>query len=362
MSTDTLDRTDGPTSNGNTLSEIWFTRCPVPTATGLAYRLGRFEEAFMPAGIAVRTLQDNPGPLQRHHYDHRLPTLVREGGNILAIAARAQGEPTKLVGLTWIEERQAILVRADAGIASPADLRGKRLGLPTWINHEIASHARGSSIARGMSLAGYKGALASAGLTLDDVDLVEVESRRRSANADGALRDVQLRQLWAFQDLADGLVDALYVKGASAVDGAKALGLVVGIDLDALPEKRFRVNNGTPRPITAHQSLIDHHFDHLVTFLEQTLRTADWARDNLDDVLMVLEGETRGSRAAVEEAYGNGFHTMLHPDLSDERLTLFEQQKRFLWVHGFLERDFEMAEWVDRRPLEAAWDRIRQRP
>jgi ABC-type nitrate/sulfonate/bicarbonate transport system substrate-binding protein len=361
MSTAILDTIERPAEGAQSLSEIWFTRCPVPTATGLAYRLGWLEKAFSPAGIAVRTLQENPGPLQQHHYDHRLPTLVREGGNILAIAARAQDEPTKLVGLTWIEERQAILVRPDSGITSPADLKGKRLGLPTWIDHEIASHARGSSIARGMSLHGYKGALASAGLTLDDVELVEVESRRRPQAGDRE-GDTQLRQLWALQDLADGTVDALYVKGASAVDGAKAAGVVVGIDLDTLPEKRFRVNNGTPRPITVHQSLIDDHFDHLVTFLEQTLRTANWARDNLDEVLGVLEGETRGSRTAVEEAYGNGFHNALHPDLSDERLALFDQQKRFLWIHGFLERDFDLADWVDQRPLAAAWERIRQNP
>ncbi|SFR88103.1 ABC transporter substrate-binding protein [Sphingomonas jatrophae] len=355
----TLDILDRAPDSNEALSELWFTRCPVPTATGLAYRLGRFEEAFAPSGIAVRTLQETPGPLQRHHYDHRLPTLIREGGNILAIAARAQHEPTKLVGLTWIEERQVILVRPESGIASAADLKGKRLGLPTWIEHEIPSHARGSSIARGMSLAGYHGALASAGLTLDDVELVEVDSRRRDANPS---RDSRLGNLWAFPDLVAGRVDALYVKGASAVDGAREAGLAVAVDLDALPDRRFRVNNGTPRPITVHQSLIDDHFEHLVTFLEQTLRTADWARDNLDAVLMVLENETRGTRAAVEEAYGNGFHASLHPDLSDERLALFDRQKRFLWVHGFLERDFDLTDWVDHRPLAAARERLRQRP
>jgi ABC-type nitrate/sulfonate/bicarbonate transport system substrate-binding protein len=35
---------------------------------------------------------------------------------MLSIAARAQGEPTKLVGLTWIEESQLILTRPDTGI------------------------------------------------------------------------------------------------------------------------------------------------------------------------------------------------------------------------------------------------------
>ncbi len=29
---------------GTALERVWFTRCPVPTATGLAYKLGWLEE------------------------------------------------------------------------------------------------------------------------------------------------------------------------------------------------------------------------------------------------------------------------------------------------------------------------------
>ena len=35
--------------------EIWFTRCPVPTATGIAYKLGWLGEAFEADGIALKT-------------------------------------------------------------------------------------------------------------------------------------------------------------------------------------------------------------------------------------------------------------------------------------------------------------------
>jgi hypothetical protein len=81
--------------------------------------------------------------------------------------------------------------------------------------------------------------------------------------------------------LVDGTVDAVYVKGAAAVDAARWLGVVVCIDVDKLPEKRFRVNNGTPRPITVHQDQLNNHLDLVV----QTLRAADWAADNLEGVL-----------------------------------------------------------------------------
>src|SRR5690606_6655293 len=162
-------------ANDDALKEIWFTRCPVPTATGLAYKLGWLGEEFAADGIKVDTLQDNR-QLGRHHYDHQLDSLIREGGNILALAARAQGAPTRLIGLTWIDEWQTILVRPDSDISEPAHLKGKRLALPDWSEHAIPSHARGSSIARGMSLQGYRGALEYAGLGFHDVELVEVPS------------------------------------------------------------------------------------------------------------------------------------------------------------------------------------------
>ena len=336
--------------------ELWFTRCPVPTATGIAYKLGWLTEEFAKDGIALRTLQESGSELGRHHYDHRLPTLIREGGNMLAIAARAQGEPTKLVGLTWIEESQLILTRPDSGIETAADLKGRRLALPGWSRNDIPSHVRGTSIARGMSLAGYKGALASAGLTLDDVELVETEDRLR--NVGGAGRDLGPRRsgvgrLWPIQALVAGDVDAIYVKGAAALDQAREAGLVVAIDLDALPDRRFRVNNGTPRPITVHQSLLDDHFDLLVRFLAVTLRAADWIAAAPDRLREILEFETDGSAASVDRAY-RLLHEGLRPTLDDERLALFDLQKKFLFTHGFLDADFALADWVDPRPLEAA--------
>jgi ABC-type nitrate/sulfonate/bicarbonate transport system substrate-binding protein len=341
------------------IDRLWFTRCPVPTATGLAYRLGWLGEEFAADGIAVETLQETARQeLRRHHYDHQLPTLIREGGNVLALAARAQGAPSRLIGLTWIDEWQSILVRPDSGITEPKHLKGKRLALPSYGDNPIPEHVRGTSIGRAMSLHGYKGALSYAGLGFDDVDFVEVptstyrDNRRDTPVGEG-------RTSWALEALARGEVDAVYVKGAASVDAARRHGVVVGIDLDKLPERRFRVNNGTPRPITVHVDLLENHFDLVVRFLYQTLRAAEWARDNLAGVQEILQGETRGSGDAVTTAYGDDFHRSLHPDLSAERLALFEAQKKFLWLHGFLEHDFSLDAWADHRPLAAAWERLR---
>lgn len=332
-------------------STIWFTRCPVPTATGLAYKLGWLDQEFAADGIKLATLQEQAtdSELRHRHYDHDLPELIREGGNMLSLAARAQGADTRLIGLTWIDEGQAIIVRAGSGLHTPAQLKGLRVALPAYVDHPIPSHVRGCSIARGMSLHGFKNVLASAGLALDDVRFVEVEATLRRDDGAGGLQG-----LWAgLEHLAAGRVDAVYVKGAAALDAAQRLGLEVGIDIDALPQ-RFRVNNGTPRPITVHRSLLENHPDLVARFLAQGLRAADWAAHNLAGVQRVLQDETRGSAQAVTQAYRDGFHRALHPDLSPERLALFRQQTDFLLLHGFLDADIDLEAWTDHAPLAAA--------
>ncbi len=338
------------------IDTIWFTRCAgggrggVPTASGIAYKLGYLTEEFAPEGLKLRTLQeDADASLQHNHYDHQLHTLIREGGNLYAIPAKAQHAQTRLIGLTWIDEGQSIVVRPDSDIRSPEKLKGKRLGLPVLSDVDIQENRRGRSITRYGSLAGYKGALASVGLTLDDVRLVEIgDSRER----EGGSRYGGFSQ--SLEALAKGEVDGVYVKGAGAADGARAHGLHVGIDLDKLPERRFRVNNGTPRPVTVHEDFLENHFDLLVRFLHQTLRAAEWAKSNLDGVRQILQSETGGSAEGVAAAYRDGFHLSLAPDLSNERVELFRQQKTFQLTYGVLDRDFDFDAWIERRPLEEA--------
>ncbi len=330
---------------------------PGAHSDGSGLQIGLVGHGVSKDGIAIKTLQDQRD-LGRHHYDHELPTLIREGGNLLALPARAQGARTKLVGLTWIEEWQTILVRPGSSIDSPEKLKGKRLALPAFRKEDLEQNRRGRSIARGMSLAGYKGVLASASLTLDDVTLVETGGSEPRTEEERQ----NIGRLWTgIEPLLRGEVDAVYVKGASAAAAARRAGAVVGIDLDKLPDRRFRVNNGTPRPITVHEELIDQNFDLLARFLAQTLRAAEWAKTHLAEVQSILESETRADDAGVKEAYRDGFHLSLAPDLSHERVEFFRQQKNFQLIHGLLDRDFDFDGWIDRRPLARAHELLAER-
>ncbi|WP_067820935.1 ABC transporter substrate-binding protein [Nocardia inohanensis] len=324
---------------------LWYTRCPVPTASGLAHSLGWLGETARQHGLEFGVLQDAGPELAGHHFDHTLPGLIREGGNVPALAARAQGSPTRLVGLTWIDEAQAILVGPDSPVATAADLAGLRIGIPAW----AADRAR--SFPRAMALHGFTGALGLAGLGLADVRVVELEVER-DPQVRNAVRDRAVT--WGVAELLDGAVDAIYVKGARAQEVAKQHGLRVAVNLDATDSKRSRVNNGTPRPITVHQELLDTNPDAVIGFLAQSLRAGDWAAGDLDGVRSVLQRETRSGPEGVVAAYGADFHLGLHPSLDPERLELLGVQKQFLYTHGFLAADFDLDSWVDPEPLARA--------
>jgi len=216
---------------GNTKSDIdtiWFTRCAgggrggVPTASGIAYKLGYLQEEFGGEKLSLKTIQEDGGEaLRRHHYDHELPSLIREGGNLYAIPAKAQGAQTKLIGLTWIDEAQSILVRPDSDIRSPQKLVGRRLALPAYRAEDLRSNRRGQSISRHQSLAGYKGALASVNLTLEDVNLVEV-------GASGSPDNGRQGSFWdSYEALKKGEVDAVFTKGAPGQDAVAPLHTLV---------------------------------------------------------------------------------------------------------------------------------------
>ena len=89
-------------------------------------------------------------------------------------------------------------------------------------------------------------------------------------------------------------------------------------------------------------------------FLAESLRAADWAAANIDEVRAVLQTETQSGPEGVVAAYGENFHTGLHLSLSDERVDLLGVQKQFLYAHGFLAADFDLQSWVAHEPLEQA--------
>lgn len=338
-----MTTTDPISPSATRLEQLWFTRCPVPTSVGIAADLGWFEREFSPDGIAVRSLQDSGEDVPRQdHFAHGLAGLIREGGNVPALWARSGGAPTRLLGLTWIEERQVIVTRPGAGIRTPEHLVGLRIAAP---QRPIAI-----DFWRAMALSGFHGALAQAGRSLDDVRQVDV-----AATPEAPQWTAELAALKA------GDVDAVYLKGAVAVEAAAAFGAEVGIELDLLADPTARINNGTPRPITVHQDLLDRHFDVVVRFLAVLLDAVRWAGDHPQERLRILAAETGAGTAGAADAYTLSGTPDLGFDLSEERLARLKRQEEFLASHGFLQGRVDVTEWAAPEPLAAAHDLVARR-
>ena len=99
---------------------IWYTRCPVPTAFSIALRNGWFDEEFAADGIEVSSLLKSSDRVVREsHFDHTLPDSFRHGGNAPPIWARAKGNDVRLIGLSWTDQPQFLRAYPRAASNAP---------------------------------------------------------------------------------------------------------------------------------------------------------------------------------------------------------------------------------------------------
>jgi len=317
---------------------LYYTRCPVPTPSGLAVALGSLGPALGDAhGVDLRALQDVADPaIRHHHFDHGIVGLVRDGGNVPAIWARAAGVPTRLLGLTWLNEAQAIVATPGAGVDSVADLVGKRVAIPV---------AGGSIVdVRGATaLRGFERALASAGYGVADVLPVEVAAAELTGPAgDGGGENFD-REL----DLLEaGLAEAAFVKGAGGIAAIRERGLRTVLRLDGHPDPLARVNNGAPRTITARQELIDERPELVRGYLELLGAAQPSLDGDRDELWRVLARETHQDPAAAAAAYGTVDPDSLVPRLTRPRLDALQEQADFLFAHGFVPARVDVDAWA----------------
>ena len=329
----------------NTPSDIWYTRCPVPTTSGLAQHFRWAHEAFADVGIGLESIRaSDDRAVRSSHYDHTHPNMFREGGNVPPIWARGNGRDTVVVGISWIDEEQLILVRDDSDIASLDDLRGRRLGLP---KHE----SRIVDIGRSQDLRGLLTALQLGDIDRSEVDFIDLagedfdlrETRRESDN---------LGHLGANALLA-GTADAIYAKGAVGATLVARHGFRPIVDINAQADPLVRVNAGTPRPVTVNGPLAREHPELVARYLAVLLRTAQWAESHPQEVVAAVAAETGADEAAVRRGFGPDLHRRFAIRLDELAISGLRQQHDFLSTEGFTQA-FDFDSWIDPRPLALA--------
>jgi ABC-type nitrate/sulfonate/bicarbonate transport system substrate-binding protein len=344
------------------LETLWYTRCPVPTGLGIALQKGWLEQTFNAKNTTIQSLRESTDKSVREsHFDHTLQNSVRHGGNIPAIWARSVGRETRVLGLSWADETQRILTLPESGIRGVRDLKGRRFGLPKWVNAQI-------DFARAQAIRGLENALRLEGLEVSDVQLVDyvIEAGQSDTAAvstagtnvfGGVRRGGQSAELVA---LLRGEVDAIFLKGAHAAQTAHQFGLHTVIDTGAHPDPLVRANNGTPRTLTVDLNLLNKYFDAAVDIVDQVLQAEKWAHANPDETRRFLARESNTSEYWVTQAYGSDAHLRLRTDLSETSIAGLQDFANFLFRWQFLPHAVNVNEWIDARAFHAAQALIRR--
>ncbi|MBY8821211.1 ABC transporter substrate-binding protein [Sphingomonas colocasiae] len=338
--------------------EIWYTRCPVPTPLGIAINRGLIGSAFAPLGIRVNSIQDTNDPETRaSHIDHHLPHSFRQGGSVPAIWARATSADTRVIGLSWIDESQAIIALPGSGIRTVADLRGRRIALPLRKDQRI-------DIFRATALRALLAGLSLGGVGEHEVEWIDIDASDPVATDGQAQLGIAARGGWSgrplytaeFQALVRGEVDAIHVKGSLGQEFAFLAGAHVVIDTGFHPDPKIRINNGTPRPLTVDAATLDRYPEIAERLLAQVIAAGDWASYNPRETLAYIARETGSSEQFVRAAYGGDtLHQRLGTDLSEASIDALADFTTFLFERGFLPTHFDVGEWIDRRPFETLY-------
>jgi ABC-type nitrate/sulfonate/bicarbonate transport system substrate-binding protein len=338
------------------LDQLWYTRCPVPTASGIAIHHGWINQEFAKDGIAVSSLRASADrSVRESHFDHRQANSFRQGGNAPPIWSRSQGQDVVVVGLTWLPQYQSILTLPGSGIKTLRDLKGKRLALPRRVNEKI-------DFWRASALQGYLQALALEGLTESDVTLVDLSIDEPyignvSTSGSGPLFDAHQFAKSARAEtfaLIRGEVDAIYHYGAAGPALQSFLGAHVVLDINHHADQKVAINNGTPNVLTVSGELLRKHPAIVARYLAQVLRAARWAKTHREETAAIVAREVSVAEEWVPEAFDESLYGNLEPSLRPELVSALEVRKDFLLRHGFIQNDFSVADWIDPAPLAEA--------
>ena len=330
-----------------TLSEIWYTRCPVPTPVGLAAQLGYLAQTFEDVGISLKSIIDSPDrSVRQSHFNHTLEWSFRHGGNVPPIRARSEGRDTRLIGITWTDEFQAIITLPENGIRSFADLVGRRFGVPRRPDGIV-------DFMRATALKGIVSALSLEGLRVEDIELKDIVIKDSVlATQEGpSLFGLKRRQSFGEEIIAllRGEVDAIFVKGTAGIAAANLIGAVQVAEFGFHPDPKIRINSGSPRVLTVDGRLADERPDLVERLVAAIAKASLWAEQHPEETRRFIAREAGATEEQVLAANGPDVHRHLGLSLDADLVAAVGHYKDFLHQWGFLENDFDLAAWIDDR-------------
>ena len=326
---------------------LWYTRCPVATATGVALEQGLFDAAFAGAGVDFRNIRElGAEHMLKTHFDHTVPDSVREGGAIPPIWARSRGADTALLGLTFVRDSLVFLVRADSGLEHFTDLAGRRCSVPR--HPRILTDFMRANTERGFACALAEHGMAEADVRF--VDTVVDEDFKAVANpvagagrqrTESALFDAELAAL------LDGRVDVIFAKNGQGARLLRLYGDRIRPVYDLLDAREDdHMINGNPRIVTISRNTLDEAPDIAIRYVQGLLRGAAWAAAHKQETTEIWAAEMGLEVADVAATYRGDYHRTVWPSLSDAMRRRLRVQIDFLRARGYLDADVDIDTWA----------------
>ena len=341
--------------------EVYYTNCPLVSASNVDQELGWTREEFKKIGVSYAFLRSTRGNDWYPHYIHNLDNLFRFGGLFPPVHVHADIRRTVLLGVTHApKEGGCMMVRSRDDIYLMKDLKGKKIGLSKSLNKvkndwwRIQEH-------QGIELM-----LRMNGMTMDDVKIVEFPYADDWYNDPKMLDPMENpSELWLKRDhkrdlafrpletaLLKGVVDAIYTQSKPFQHLQEATGQIKAIeDLSRYPDWTLQVAN-IPAAITCTDVLAEKHPELAVTFMKGMIKVGRWANEHKHAAAAILDRQT--FYLDVEDTYEGIKHIDMVPNLSPQNLASVEIGKDFMLRHGYIKNDFDVQKWAAPEFLEKA--------
>ncbi len=360
MKTTTLKNTKLNTVKLN-WKEVWYTNCPLISASNVDQELGWTREEFKKLGVKYEYFRNTRENDFYPHYIHNLDNLIRFGGLFPAIQVHADIRKMRLLGVTHApHEGGCMLVRSRDDIYRMSDLKGKKIGLSKSLN-QIKNDWWRVQEHQGIELM-----LRLNDMTMDDIELVEFPYPDDWYN-DPKMLDplVNPSDLWLQRDhkrdlafrpletaLEQGLIDACYTQSKPLQQLSEATGKFKAIeDLSKYPDWTLQVAN-IPAAITCTEEMAEKHPELVVAYMKGMIRVGRWANEHKHAAAAILDRQT--FYLDVEHTYRGIKNMDIVPNLSPQNMVSVEIGKDFMFSHGYIKKDFDVNEWAAPEFLEQA--------
>ena len=292
-----------------------------------------------------------PPPDFYPHYTHGLDNLFRFGGCIPAIHVKADLVDTLLLGLQWFWEGGGMLVRADGGIRSMADLAGRRVGLSKSLNAAKVDYRRITE-ERGLELL-----LRLHGMRRDSLDIIDCpfsddwyEGPGMAAplpdlldfwRAYGVQADLLQRPLQP--ELEAGVIDACFVTDPFGLEYADSGSVRLVGSLARQPDRTLQVG-GAPYALTCTRRFADEQPELVVAYLRGLVRAGRWW--NADPAAAAALLEATGFFPPAATMLPAVERLDLVPNLSAANLSALAMVKEWMRERGHISTDFDVGDWA----------------